>query len=77
MSASTFHFDGHRQTGGYWTKEEREKGIFIAKRALRRGCDAAQAVKAYMGMDDDNAAICAKRAASQLRNEYRRDPAGA
>lgn len=75
MSRTYFRLDCHRQTGAYWTTEERAKGTFIAKRAILRGCDAIQAVKSYMGMDDENAALCARRAASQLRNEYRREPA--
>jgi hypothetical protein len=59
-----------------WTTEERAKGVYIAKRAMRRGCDAARAVMDYMGMAEKDAAICVARAEQELRGIQRRPAAG-
>jgi hypothetical protein len=67
---------GHRlcpgQDGGYWTTEERAKGVYIAERAMRLGKEPVMAVVSYMGMNTYHAQICVKRAEQRRRGEARR-----
>jgi hypothetical protein len=59
-----------------WTEEERAKGVYVAKRAIARGCDALHAVTTYMGMTAKDAEICVRRAEQEMRGQTRRSPAG-
>lgn len=72
MSACNFRLFDHKQVSSYWTGEERAKGVFIAKQAIRNGRDPIAAVQRYMGMDEPNAELCVRRAKAALNMSDRR-----
>lgn len=54
-------------TAFMWTPEERDKAVYIAKRALKAKRDPMRDLRAYMGMEGRSAELAVETAQRDLR----------